>query len=129
MIIMALFLPRKSIKFHLVCLLNFIPHRNPIRKVENKSVFLPGTSDVAFPDLSFIFVCRLFILSNLVSKLKSIVVVGNNTLASPSIFRSYVHWGSVETGKQTEVSNVHIEYAGFYEKLLLFSNPYLEAFE
>jgi len=84
---MALLLPRKSIRFHLVFLLNFIPHRNPIRKVEYKAVFLSETSEVALPDLSFIFVCRLFILSSLVSTLKSIVVVGNNILVSPSIFR------------------------------------------
>jgi hypothetical protein len=42
---------------------------------------------------------------------------------------SYIHWGSVEMGKQNKVSNVHIEYAGDYEKLPLFSNPYLKASE
>jgi hypothetical protein len=41
---------------------------------------------------------------------------------------NYVHWSSVETGKQTKVSNVHIEYAGFYENLLLFLNQHFKAF-
>jgi hypothetical protein len=56
--------------------------------------------------------------------LKSIITVVNNNLASPHGFsESYVHWGSVETGKQTKASNVHTKNAGFYEKPpLFFSN-------